>query len=158
MTEPASPPDEVASKSDPEELALRANPARVTRFRRGAIVLIAGVGATALAGIGWMALKPVSLGLIVPDDERGPVAAKTPADALAGAPSSYGEVPQLGAPLPGDLGRPILERQRQLDVAPPADPNADAASKAAQEAEAERQRIVAERRSARESGDRKSVV
>ncbi|PJI87153.1 TrbI/VirB10 family protein [Sphingomonas koreensis] len=152
MTEPASPPDEVASKSDPEELALRANPARVTRFRRGAIVLIAGVGATALAGIGWMALKPVSLGLIVPDDERGPVAAKTPADALAGAPSSYGEVPQLGAPLPGDLGRPILERQRQLDVAPPADPNADAASKAAQEAEAERQRIVAERRSARESG------
>lgn len=152
MTETTSPPDAVAPKSDPETLALRASPARVTRFRRGAIVLIAGVGATALAGIGWMALKPVSLGLVAADDERGSVAAKPPADALAGAPSSYGDVPKLGAPLPGDLGRPILERQRQLDGAPPVDPNTDAASKAAQEAEAERQRIAAERRTARESG------
>ena len=152
MTEPASPPDAVAPKSDPETLALRARPARVTRFRRGAIVLIAGVGATALAGIGWMALKPVSLGLVAADDERASIAAKLPADALAGAPSSYDDVPKLGAPLPGDLGRPILEKQRQLDGAPPVDPNAGAASTAAQQAAAERQRIAAERRTARESG------
>jgi type IV secretion system protein TrbI len=152
VTEPASPPDAVAPKSDPETLALRARPARVTRFRRGAIVLIAGVGATALAGIGWMALKPVSLGLVAADDERASIAAKLPADALAGAPSSYDDVPKLGPPLPGDLGRPILEKQRQLDGAPPVDPNAGAASTAAQQAAAERQRIAAERRTARESG------
>jgi type IV secretion system protein TrbI len=99
-----------------------------------------------------MALKPVSLGLVAADDERASIAAKLPADALAGAPSSYDDVPKLGPPLPGDLGRPILEKQRQLDGAPPVDPNAGAASTAAQQAAAERQRIAAERRTARESG------
>lgn len=81
------------------------------------------------------------------------MAAKAPPDALAGAPTSYGDVPQLGAPLPGDLGRPILNRQREIGAAVPSvDPAADAAQRAAQEAETERQRIAAEQRAARESG------
>lgn len=151
MSEPQPSPEAAAPKADPESLVLRANPPRVTRFRRGAIVLIAGVGATALAGVGWIALKPVSLGIVAPDEERGSVAAKSPADALAGAPSSYGDVPQLGAPLPGDLGRPILDHQRDMGIAPP-DAAAEAAAKAAQEAEAERQRLASEQRAARESG------
>src|SRR3546814_5540583 len=62
----------------------------------------------------------------------------------------YGDVPPLGAPLPGDLGRPILNHQRGLGMPP--DQSADeAARRAAQEAEAERQRLVAEQRAARES-------
>ena len=61
-------------------------------------------------------------------------------------------MPKLGLPLPGDLGRPILERQRQLGGMVPPDPAADAVSRAAQEAEAERQRIAAEQKAARESG------
>ena len=57
-------------------------------------------------------------------------------------------MPQLGAPLPGDLGRPILEHQRSIGAAlPPSGPD-----QAAQAAEAERQRIAAERKAARESG------
>ena len=57
-------------------------------------------------------------------------------------------MPQLGPPLPGDLGRPILEHQRSIGAAPlPAGPD-----QAAQAAEAERQRIAAERKAARESG------
>lgn len=149
---PVSPDAAAPPKSDPETLVLRAAPGRVTRFRRGAVIAIAAAGSTTLVGIAWLALKPTTLSLIAPNDERQ-VAAKAPPDALAGAPTSYGDVPQLGAPLPGDLGRPILNRQREIGAAvPPVDPAADAAQRAAQEAEAERQRIAAERRAARESG------
>ena len=35
-------------------------------------------------------------------------------------PRSYGDVPRLGPPLPGDLGRPILERQREMATETPA--------------------------------------
>jgi type IV secretion system protein VirB10 len=136
------------AKADPETLVLRAAPMRVTRFRRGAIILLAGAAATGIAGAAWLALKPVNLGIVAGDEERGPVAAKAPTDALAGAPSSYGDVPQLGPPLPGDLGGPILDRQREMAMAP-VDPEADEAAKAA---EAERQRVAAEQRAARESG------
>lgn len=150
-----APAPEVAAagpKTDPETLVLRASPARVTRFRRGAIIAIAAAGSAALVGIAWFALKPATFNLVASDNDRAPVAAKAPADALAGAPSSYGDVPKLGPALPGDLGRPILQHQRELGPAPPIDPAADAAARAAQEAEAERQRIAAERRAARESG------
>ncbi|SBV31884.1 Conjugation TrbI family protein [uncultured Sphingopyxis sp.] len=151
MTDPsASPPPSATPKADPETLALRAAPGRVTRFRRGAIIAIAAVGSTAIVGVAWLALKPASIGLIAPADDKL-VGAKAPPDALAGAPTSYGDVPQLGAPLPGDLGRPILNHQRGLDMVP--DDTADeAARRAAQEAHAERQRIAAEQRAARESG------
>lgn len=143
----ASPP-----KSDPETLVLRATPGRVTRFRRGVIVAIAAAGSTAIVGVAWLALKPSTLSLVAPSEERQ-LAAKAPTDALAGAPTGYGDVPQLGAPLPGDLGRPILNHQRETGTAmPPIDPAADAAQRAAQEAEAKRQRIAAEERAARESG------
>ena len=142
----ASPP-----KSDPETLVLRAAPSRVTRFRRGAVVAIAAAGSTAIVGVAWLALKPSTLSLVAPSDDRQ-LAAKAPADALAGAPSSYGDVPPLGPPLPGDLGRPILNHQHETGMASPtANPAADAAARAAQEAEAERQRIATGQRAARES-------
>src|SRR3546814_6305262 len=86
----------------------------------------------------------LTLNLVAADDDRPQLPAKAPADALAGAPTSYGDVPPLGAPLPGDLGRPILHHQRGLGMAP--EESADeAARRAAQAAEAERQRIAAER-------------
>lgn len=152
MTDPtASSAPIAAPKADPETLVLRAAPGRVTRFRRGAIVAIAAAGSTAIIGVAWLALKPATLSLIARSDEKL-VGAKAPPDALAGAPTSYGDVPKLGPPLPGDLGRPILERQRQFGGMVPPDPAADAVSRAAQEAEAERQRIAAEQKAARESG------
>ena len=151
MTDPVATAADSPPKADPETLVLRAAPGRVTRFRRGAIVAIAAAGSTAIVGVAWLALKPATFNLVAPSDDKL-VGAKAPPDALAGAPTSYGEVPKLGPPLPGDLGRPILERQRQLGTALPADPAADAASRAAQEAEAERQRLAAEQKAARESG------
>jgi type IV secretion system protein VirB10 len=151
MTEPAQPPAGAPpAKADPETLVLRAAPGRVTRFRRGAIVAIAAAGSTAIAGVAWLALKPASLNLVAASDDKL-VGAQAPPDALAGAPASYGDVPQLGPPLPGDLGRPILEHQREMGTAP-AEAADEAARRAAQEAEAERQRLAAETRAARESG------
>lgn len=148
---PVSTPD-AAPKVDPESLVLRGSPARATRFRRGAIVAIAGVGATIIAGAAWLALKPVSIGRVGFEDDRGPVAAKAPSDTFAGAPASYGDVPPLGPKLPGDLGRPILEKQREMGMAMPDDPQSEAAARAAQDAETERQRVAAEERAARQSG------
>src|SRR3546814_169907 len=123
---------------------------RAALFRRAAIIAIAAAGSTAIGGVAWLALKPATLNLVAADDDRPQLPAKAPADALAGAPTSYGDVPPLGAPLPGDLGRPILHHQRGLGMAP--EESADeAARRAAQAAEAERQRIAAEQRAARES-------
>jgi type IV secretory pathway VirB10-like protein len=77
------------------------------------------------------------------------------ADNLAGAPKDYGQVPKLGPPLPGDLGKPILDAQRRGDVAalPPigAGPPAAPVDPAATAAEAARQRAEQEREAARGS-------
>lgn len=69
---------------------------------------------------------------------------KPASDVLAGLPSSYGDAPKLGPPLPGDLGRPILRAQQQAEgVVPPARVDT---------AEAERQQRLADLKAARESG------
>lgn len=141
-----------APKTDPETLVLRAAPGRVTRFRRGVIIAIAAVSATAIVGVAGFALKPATLNLVASGDDRPQAGAKAPPDALAGAPVSYGDVPELGAPLPGDLGRPILNHQREMGMDVPVASGEDAAQRMAQEAEAEHQRVAAEERAARESG------
>lgn len=138
----------IPPKADPETLVLRGSPGRVVRFRRGAIIAIAALGSTAIVGAAWVALKPATFRVVADSDDRGDAGAKAPADALADAPKTYGDVPQLGPPLPGDLGQPILEHQRSLGAPlPPAGPD-----QPAQAAEAERQRVAAERIAARESG------
>lgn len=146
MTEAAV--EQTASpKADPEALVLRGTPGRVARFRRGAVIAIAALGSTAIVGAAWVALKPATFRAVAGSDNRVEAGAKVPLDALVNAPKSYGDVPQLGPALPGDLGKPILDRQRSLGMAaPPAGPDP-----AAQAAEAERQRVVAERKAARES-------
>ena len=66
--------------------------------------------------------------------------------------ADYRDVPLLGPPLPGDLGRPILAHQRESGVEAGIGHAADAEQRARQSADAERQRLAAERRSAMESG------
>lgn len=144
----AGPRDE---KVDPETLVLRGSPGRVVRFRRGVIVGIAALGSMALVGTAWVALQPASLGLVAAGDERPVTASNAAPDILAGAPRNYGDVPRLGPPLPGDLGRPILERQREMAVETPTGQPPPAMDPAAQAAETERQRRLAEARQAREA-------
>ncbi|WP_314376223.1 TrbI/VirB10 family protein [Sphingomonas paucimobilis] len=138
---PAAPP-----KIDPETLVLRARPAPAIRFKRGLVVGLAAIAIIALVVTAWFALKPRSLHLV---GEQSDLAepAKTPGDALSGLPASYGDAPRLGPPLPGDLGRPILEHQRAMAEGMPPQPNA-----AEQAARTAREQAAAERRAARESG------
>lgn len=144
----APPAPAVPPKEDPETLVLRGRPARIIRFRRGAIIAIAALASTAVVGVTWVALKPAAFRVVAGADDQKDIASRGPEDVLAGAPRSYGDVPKLGPPLPGDLGRPILRHQQALGAVPPA----GSADQAAQAAEAERQRVAAERKAARESG------
>ena len=99
-------------KADPETLVLRGRPRRVARFRRGVVIGgVAAVSATLIA-LTWLALEPVTFRRVAGDPGGRPFERTAP-EALAGAPRDYGDVPKLGPPLPGDLGRPILEQQRE---------------------------------------------
>jgi type IV secretion system protein VirB10 len=140
----ADPPVPTPAKLDPETLSIRSHPARAIRFRRGAIIGAAALGSASLMGIAWMALKPQVFRQVAQESELSQPMAKPASDALSGLPSSYGDAPKLGPPLPGDLGRPILRAQERA-AAEGAPPQIDAA-------EAARQQRLAELKAARESG------
>jgi type IV secretion system protein VirB10 len=147
--DPAGPPP----KEDPEALVLRGRPRPAVRFRRGLIVGVTGAIAAALVSVSWLALQPPSFRKSATGVETEEPAGTDGHDALANLPSTYGDVPRLGKPLPGDLGRPILEHQRSLGQ-PPAEPFDSAAANAERQrsaAEAERQRIEAAKQAARSS-------
>ncbi|TPM89633.1 MULTISPECIES: TrbI/VirB10 family protein [unclassified Mesorhizobium] len=89
-------------------MRLRAEPPRVTRLSRKAL---AGLGLAASLTVGGALIyalqnRPQGQGQeLYSTDNRS-----TP-DGLAGLPKDYTGVPKLGPPLPGDLGRPILNAQ-----------------------------------------------
>jgi len=112
-------------KLDPAGLELRGRPPRPVRFKHGVIVGAAGVVATALSATVWLSLHPHHGSR--PAEEGSFREPKGPAETVKALPADYSGVPKLGPPLPGDLGRPILERQRQLaqeSGMPTARPNA----------------------------------
>ena len=121
-----------SARRPPSEMRLRSARPPVTRLSRKVLI---GLGAIAGLGIGgalFFALepqrKPVGSELYSTDNRNAP-------DGLAGLPKDYTELPRgaprLGPPLPGDLGRPIL------NAGAPAPPMADAGQeRAAQEQEA----------------------
>jgi len=129
------------------DLRLRGDPPRVMRLSRKAL---AAVGLVTTAGIGGALIyalqpsAPKSQTELYATDTRGT------SDNLAGAPKDYSQVPKLGPPLPGDLGRPILSaQQRGVDVAPP--PIGAPATPGANAAQAARERVRQERDAARTS-------
>jgi type IV secretion system protein VirB10 len=142
MTELAPEPP-APNKLDPESLVLRGSPARVVRFRKGAIVAITAIGSAAIIGVAWYGLSPSTFRMVAANPERLDTA--LPPDELANAPKGYGEIPRLGPPLPGDLGRPILEHQRAAMA------TADVAVQPDQAIAAERSRAASDLIAARES-------
>lgn len=146
---PAVEPASVPAKADPEAFALRAEPARAIRFKRGAVVAIAALASVSIVAIGWFSLKTNERQTDGPVADLS-VAIKAPADALSGLPKNYGDAPKLGPPLPGDLGRPILAHQRAM--ATENGVGATAGQEADQAAQAARERRQAELKAARESG------
>lgn len=124
MTDTAAPTPQPAgsSKRDPGKLDLRAAPRRVVRFRRGLVIGVAALGSGAILGVTMIALQGPALRIQDQAEELYNTERKPTPDGLAALPGDYSQVrpqtPELGPPLPGDLGRPILERQRQLGIAP----------------------------------------
>jgi type IV secretory pathway VirB10-like protein len=137
---------EAVPKSDPESMALRGQPPRIERFKRSAIMATSGGVALVIFGVAGWALSHHTPSPTVASDQ-GDVGTKGSPQALAGLATSYDKVPLLGRPLPGDLGKPILEHERGLD-------GTGALSSSVpidQAADTERQRLMAEQTSARTS-------
>jgi type IV secretion system protein VirB10 len=97
-------------------MRLRPEPPRVTRLSRK---VLAGIGLVASVGIGGAlvyALQTRDGGR--PAEELYSTENRPTADGVAGLPRDYSGVPQLGPPLPGDLGRPILGAQNRGQPVP----------------------------------------
>lgn len=133
-------------KADPDTLVLKAPPRPTIRFKRKLLIGMVAIGSAAIFGVTWLALKGTSPSQGQSGQELYNTDHKTVADGLASLPGSYAQMkpdtPPLGPPLPGDLGRPIMERQRQLGLASSVD----------QAAEAEKQRLAQQSEKAREAG------
>ena len=135
------------AKLDPETLAIRGRPPRAIRFKRGAIIAIAACGSVSLTAVTWLALEPHFHRHADTQQESARPQSGALDNVLAGAPATYGDVPKLGPPLPGDLGKPILEHQQtSLAGVGPAEQQMQ------QRADSERDRQSAEWKAARESG------
>lgn len=98
-------------------MRLRGEPPRVTRLSRK---VLASVAAVALVGIGGALIYALQTRAPGNDGkELYSTSNRQPADGLSGLPKDY-TGPVLGPPLPGDLGRPILDAQnRGQPVTPP---------------------------------------
>ncbi|MES0050593.1 TrbI/VirB10 family protein [Mesorhizobium sp. M0053] len=144
MTDTSRP--NVPPKLDPEQLQLRASPRRAVRFKRGIIVAIAAVGSGTIFGVTMMALQGPALRLKQQAEELYSTDRNPTAEGLEALPKDYSgikpKVPVLGPPLPGDLGRPILEHQRQLGIAPGQDVSAEEQRLAQQAIEARESQVL----------------
>jgi type IV secretion system protein VirB10 len=148
----AAPPSEPVA--DPSAFRLRGDPPRVVRLSRRALITIGSVTALGLGGALIYALGPQhGAGHAT---ELYNTDGKNTADKLAAMPKDYGDVPKLGPPLPGDLGRPIVNAQNMGETVPAPDMGTATTSTAANSPEANarvqaRQRVAQVREAARES-------
>ena len=133
------------------ELRLRPERPRVMRLSRRVLATLGGVSAIAVAGALTFALWPH--GPKGPGTELYNTDNRQTPDGLNGLPRDYSglpkPVPQLGPPLPGDLGRPMLN----AGVGAPGMPQPSSAQPdpEAQRLAQERQRLAQEREAARTS-------
>lgn len=135
------------------ELRLRPDRPKVVRLSRKVLGILAGVSALAVGGSLIWALqstRPSAPAELYNTDNR------STADGLSRLPADYAGLPQqappLGPPLPGDLGRPMLNAGVQPDPLPGAPtPAAPAPDPEAQRLAQERQRLAQERDAARAS-------
>jgi type IV secretion system protein VirB10 len=127
---------------DPAEpMRLRGTPPRVTRLSRRVLAGLGLVGALGIGGALIYALQTPDNG--VGSDELYSTENRNTADGLNELPRDY-TGPVLGPPLPGDLGRPILDAQERGQPVPPPAINASAV-------DPEEQRRLAEEEAARTS-------
>jgi type IV secretory pathway VirB10-like protein len=113
-----------ASEADiARELRLHTPATPVVRLSRKALITLGIAASAAIAGAVAFALAQQPVGksggeLYQTEGQRPPEAmAALPADYASRAPGPAGDIPRLGPPLPGDLGRPILAAG-QMNSAP----------------------------------------
>ncbi len=107
-------------KQAPESLELRARPRPVTRLNPRMLALLAGGLASAVLGAMLWSLQPQQRRPGAEPSElynvdrvtRSEGLERLPADYVQLPPPAAPEVPQLGPPLPGDLGGPILRAEQ----------------------------------------------
>ena len=115
-TTAAVPMPDVPSKAAPEDVTLRAQPRAVTRLNRRMLAALAGGLSVAVLGALMWSLQPQrrSAGETT---ELYNVDRVSRSEGLDQLPADYSKlppaVPQLGAPLPGDLGGPIHKAEQQ---------------------------------------------
>jgi len=125
-----------AGKVAPEAVALRAQPRSVTRLNRRTLAALVGGLSVAVLGATIWSLQPHRRG--GGQNELYNVDRVSKSEGLDGLPSDYSKlpkVPELGPPLPGDLGPAIVASQQPTYMPPGHDP-ADALRKEAEAAAA----------------------
>ena len=104
-----------AEKQNPEDMQLRGKPRGVTRLNKKALMIAAGGAALLIFGAMSVALKPPRAVAGAEAKELYNVDTKPTAEGLDALPKSYADVkPQLGAPLPGDLGAALLKAEKSV--------------------------------------------
>lgn len=130
-----------AGKVAPEAVALRAQPRAVTRLNRRTLAVLVGSLSVAVLGATIWSLQPQRRGA-GEQTELYNVDRVSKSEGLDGLPSDYSKlppkVPELGPPLPGDLGPAIVASQQPVTptYAPPGHDPADALRKEAEAAAA----------------------
>jgi type IV secretion system protein VirB10 len=96
------------------ELRLRPDRPRVTRISRKVLIGLGTVASVSILGLTYLALQ--SHGVKPENQNLYNTQNQNVADGVASLPSNYGDLPkqapQLGPPLPGDLGPPILHAEQ----------------------------------------------
>ncbi|RID99337.1 TrbI/VirB10 family protein [Simplicispira hankyongi] len=139
-----------AAKVSPESVALRAQPQPVTRLNRRSLAFMAGLLALGVLGATVWSLQPKARREVNDSAELFNVDRVSRSEGLGKLPTDYSKlppllpaaVPELGPPLPGDLGPAIVKSQQPVvpSYSPPGhDPAAaerDARRKEAEQAAA----------------------
>ena len=129
-----------AGKAAPDAVALRAQPRPVTRLNRRTLAILTGVLSVAVLGATIWSLQPHRRGAN-DQAELYNVDRVSKSEGLDGLPSDYSKlpkVPELGPPLPVDLGPAIVASQQPMapTYAPPGHDPEDALRKEADAAAA----------------------
>ena len=124
----------------PPDLRLRGERPRVTRLSRKVLITLGAVSALAIAGALGYALQTRNRSQT--GQELLSTQSRPSAEGLAGLPKDYTglprQAPPLGPPLPGDLGKPILNAGAAPNTSVSATTPDPAAQRLAQETEAAR--------------------
>lgn len=119
MTAPASP-----SPGPSADLRLRANPRPALRLSRKVLIGLSCVAGIAVGGAVMIALQPQTSKAAKATASAPSIQNKPVADQFTALPKDYTQVPRLGPPLPGDLGKVMLGTQSTGTGTPAADSTA----------------------------------